>query len=36
MFEIRGAVEGVNEGSNGDGIILKHYKRKIDLRQFNI
>ncbi len=25
----------VNEGSNGDGIIFKHYKRKINSRQHN-
>jgi hypothetical protein len=30
MLEIR-----VNERSNGDRIIFKHYERKINLRQLN-
>jgi hypothetical protein len=32
MIEI---LETVNEGSNGDKIIFKHYKHKINLRQHN-
>jgi hypothetical protein len=35
MFEIREAVEGINEGSNGNKITFKHYKHKINLKQFN-
>jgi hypothetical protein len=36
MIEILEAVKGgVNEGSNGDKMILKHCKHKNNLRQHN-
>jgi len=35
-IEIRETIErGVNERSNGDRIIFKHYKREINSRQHN-